>query len=105
MILHNGKILYENTTDIIKSSYFKVQTAYDEPKREDVFEGLEILEKTKQGFVFELTVKGDRAEITEKLKETQPVLLDIMPLSLEEFFVYELKTQGYTADPVKGGLR
>ncbi len=105
VIIHNGKTVYENAVDIIKSSYFKVQTAYGGPKREDAFEGLEILDKSKNGSVFELTVKGDRAEITEILRKTQPVLLDISPLSLEEFFVYELKTYGYTAENVKGGLR
>ena len=105
VILHNGSVVYENAVDMIKSSYFKVQIAYDGPKREEDFEGLEILDKSKNNSVFELIIKGSRAEVTEKLRATEPALLDIMPLSLEEFFVYELKTQGYTAEPVKGGLR
>ena len=105
VIIHNGNIVYENAIDVIKSTYFKVQTAYDGPKNEEDFEGLEILDKSKNGSVFELIIKGCRAEITDKLRKTQPVLLDISPLSLEEFFVYELKTKGYSAEPVKGGLR
>lgn len=93
-IIHKGKIVYENAADEIKSSVFKVQVAYGDI-RDRAFDGLEILDIKTEGKVYELTVKGNKDDITEILKKTTPVLLDISALSLEEFFIYELGSLGY----------
>lgn len=93
-IIHKGKIVYENAADEIKSSVFKVQVAYGDIC-DRAFDGLEILDIKTEGKVYELTVKGNKDDITEILKKTNPVLLDISALSLEEFFIYELGSLGY----------
>ena len=43
-----------------------------------------------------LIVKGDREETVEKLRALNPVLLDVLPLTLEEVFTYEMEALGYT---------
>lgn len=98
IIIHNGAVVYESAVDVIKSSYFKVQVAYDGDRKESVFDGITVLDKETRGAVTDMTVKGERAVIEEILTKTKPVLFDIMPLSLEEFFVYILKSQGYGVD-------
>ena len=35
-------------------------------------------------------------EMQQKLQEMQPILLDVLPLTLEEVFTYEMETLGYT---------
>ncbi|MFR0855052.1 hypothetical protein [Ruminococcus sp.] len=43
-----------------------------------------------------MIVSGDRDTIVEKLNAMEPILLDVLPLSLEEVFTYEMETLGYT---------
>ena len=43
-----------------------------------------------------MIVSGDREKIVQKLQEMQPILLDVLPLTLEEVFTYEMETLGYT---------
>ena len=42
-------------------------------------------------------MKGSEQEIREKLSEKSPVVLDLIPLTLEEIFIYELEGHGYDA--------
>ena len=41
--------------------------------------------------------EGLRSEqIVQKLRAMEPILLDVLPLTLEEVFTYEMETLGYT---------
>ena len=42
-----------------------------------------------------MIVRGDRDETEAKLKALGPVLFEVLPLSLEEVFVYEMGQLGY----------
>ena len=42
-------------------------------------------------------MKGSEEEIREKLDEKQPLVLDLIPLTLEEIFIYEMEGLGYDA--------
>ena len=55
---------------------------------------LEVLDKGIGGSR-ERRAKGDREECSEKLKALNPLLLDILPLTLEEIFIYEMELLGY----------
>ena len=104
-IIHKGKIVFESTVDEIKSSVLKAQTAYNGITDESIFGSLEILDLKKNGAVYDLIIKGDREEITSYLKRTEPVLLDISPLSLEEFFIYKLGSLGYGDHTAEGDAK
>ena len=43
-----------------------------------------------------MIVRGDRQSVVERLKAMNPTVLDVLPLSLEEVFTYEMETLGYT---------
>ena len=53
---------------------------------------------SRQGAVINMIVKGDRNAAYAKLRSLNPVLLEILPLSLEEVFTYEMDALGYTFD-------
>jgi len=40
-------------------------------------------------------VRGDREEMKEKMSLLNPLVLDILPLTLEEVFIYEMEALGY----------
>ena len=45
-----------------------------------------------------MIVSGDREETVKKLKALHPILLEVLPLSLEEIFTYEMEALGYAYD-------
>ncbi|MBR2021003.1 MAG: ABC transporter ATP-binding protein, partial [Clostridia bacterium] len=61
---------------------------------------LEILNKTGFGSVNMLIVKGDADEIVRTVGEYNPVVCDILPLTLEEVFIYELGGMGYEFETI-----
>ena len=95
-LLHKGGIILESDVQNLKTSQYKVQIAFAEDFDKAIFEGIEIVTFTKHGSVANLIVKGDREETVEKLRALNPVLLDVLPLTLEEVFTYEMEALGYT---------
>lgn len=99
-VLHKGGLIFEDDVDNLKTKLFKVQIAFDKDYDESMFNGLEILSFRKKGSVSEMIVKGDKAETEAFLKEKTPILFDILHLSLEEVFTYEMSALGYEFDDV-----
>lgn len=94
-LLHKGGIIFESDIGNLKTSLFKVQVAFSEEYDRSKFEGIEMLSFTKHGSVASLIVRGDRDETSAKIRAMQPILFEILPLSLEEVFVYEMGALGY----------
>ena len=94
-LLHKGGIIFESDIGNLKTSLFKVQVAFSEEYDKSKFEGIEMLSFTKHGSVSSLIVRGSREECESKIKAMQPILFEILPLSLEEVFVYEMDALGY----------
>ena len=40
-------------------------------------------------------MRGDREGTIASLRSMNPILLDVLPLSLEEVFIYEMEALGY----------
>ena len=102
-LLHKGKILFNRDLDSVKGNIHKVQAAFavDYNGKED-FEGLNVLHYERTGSVCYLIIKGSEEEIRENLKVKKPLVLDIVPLSLEEIFIYEMEGLGYDSSEVNG---
>jgi ABC-2 type transport system ATP-binding protein len=99
-ILHHGKMIMERELDNIKSDIHKLQLAYSGEATKNVLEDKSILLKSVNGSVIQLIVRGDKEDIFSRLNETNPIVLDILPLSLEEIFIYELGGQGYEIENI-----
>ena len=59
-----------------------------------------MLNFTKHGSVSNLIVRGDRDKVIESLRTKSPILMEVLPLSLEEVFLYEMESLGYTFDEI-----
>lgn len=88
-MMHRGKMLLERNLSELQDGIVKVQIAFedDAPMLPTEFQ---ILHDSSIGRVKTLIVRGNAAEVTAKLKELNPILLDAIPLTLEEIFIYEL---------------
>ena len=94
-LLHKGGLVLDSDVSQLKTSLFKIQTAFRDGYDATRFDGLDIVKFTKQGSVCNLIVRGDRDEVAARIKAMDPVLLDILPLSLDEIFTYEMEALGY----------
>ncbi len=96
-LLHKGGIVFESDIQNLKTALFKVQVAFSMPFEQEMFTrvGIHILSYTQMGSVASFIVRGDRTETEEKLRCMNPLLLDMLPLNLEEVFIYEMEALGY----------
>ena len=94
-IMHGGRIVIEKSLDDVKGNIHKLQVAFDAFSPAEFEASFEILHKDEFGSVRQYIVRGDSDSIMEKAKEFKPILLDLLPLSLEEVFIYELGGMGY----------
>ena len=88
-IMNHGKMLLERSLADMQSSTVKLQLVGPPP------EGLEILHETTSGRLQTLIVRGSAEKIAAKVKAQNPPYFDILPLSLEEIFIYELGGVNY----------
>ena len=83
-IVDKGHMLLERSLASMQGSTVKLQIVGDIP------EGLEVLHSGTAGKLNTLVVRGTQDEIREKVLACNPTYFDILPLSLEEIFIYEL---------------
>ena len=95
-LLHKGGLILESDVQNLKTSQYKIQIAFLEEYDKSKFEGINIVHFVKHGSVSNLIVKGDRDETVAKMKAMNPILLDVLPLTLEEVFTYEMEALGYS---------
>jgi len=101
-LLYKGGIVFESDVQDLKTTLFKVQVAFTEEYGAEKFAGIELLDYNQRGSVANFIVRGDRDRARVLLQEMAPVLLDILPLSLEEVFIHEMQAIGYAFDHILG---
>ncbi|MDR1572594.1 MAG: ABC transporter ATP-binding protein [Clostridiales Family XIII bacterium] len=90
-ILSKGRMLIERDLDELKSDIHKIQAAFpaDVP-REGRYDGLNVLHLESRGAVDLLIARNARADVESVIRRSSPLVFDMLPLSLEEIFIYEI---------------
>ena len=94
-LLHQGRIIFERDIDDMRLSIHKIQMAHHSMPPKEAFDDVEYLHFEQRGSVTLIIVRGDEAEVLEKMKKHNPVILESIPLTLEEVFIYEMEVAGY----------
>lgn len=94
-IMHRGRVVLEKRLDDIRSDVHKLQVAFKDEISDELIRELAPMHISKYGSVTFMIVRGAREKIIEAAGRYSPVLLDILPLTLEEIFIYELGGLGY----------
>lgn len=94
-LLYQGGILFESDVDTIKTNMFKVQLSFEKNFDKEDFEDFDILSFKKQGSVATIIIKDTDGKSKKKLEKMKPLILDYLPLTLEEVFIYEMEALGY----------
>jgi len=93
-IMHNGRVIIERSLSELQSGVFKLQAAFETELPDDI-PGLHELHRTRTGRVYTIIVRGGGEEATERLSEYNPLFMDVIPLTLEEIFIYEMGGEDY----------
>ena len=94
-ILSHGKVLLERSLTDLQDNVVKLQVAFPQPEPPQLPDDLNILHTSQIGRVFTYIVRGNPADIKARMAAYQPLLLEALPLSLEEIFIYELGGEDY----------
>ena len=106
-LLHEGKIIFSRDIDSVKSNVHKIQVVFEKDANgntpeytEKDFEGIELLHFERNQSIYYLIAKGEEDVIKAAMVPKKPVLLELIPLSLEEIFIYELEVLGYDSSDI-----
>lgn len=99
-LLHRGKLLFNRDLDSVKGSIHKVQAAFTKEIGEEDFGELNVLHYEKNQSITYLIIKGEESEIRSTLEKYRPKVLDMIPLTLEEIFIYEMEGMGYDCNGI-----
>ena len=88
-IMDHGKMLLERSLADIQGNIVKLQMVGDVP------ENLNVLHESSSMRLKTLIVRGTEAEVAAKVAAAKPAYFDVLPLSLEEIFIYELGGVNY----------
>ena len=93
-IMDHGKMLLERSLAEMQGNTVKLQIVGDTP------ENLEVLHESASGRLRTLIVRGSAMEVSEKAAAAKPAYFDVLPLSLEEIFIYELGGVNYAVKDI-----
>lgn len=97
-MLENGSISTSGLMSEALSDIHHIQMAFLSEAKAEWFEGLDIITMQLNSRVAKLYVRGDEERINAYLKTLNPVVLDMLPVQLEEMFVQKVihnKEAGY----------
>ena len=99
-ILSHGKVLIERSLTDLQENLVKMQVVFQERELPRLPEDLEVLHVSQVGRIHTLIVRGNATDVTNRLAVYAPILLEALPLTLEEIFIYELGGEDYAVRDV-----
>ena len=99
-ILNKGRVLLERSLSDLQDNTVKLQVAYQGVTEPVLPAELNILHRSHVGRVYTYIVRGSQEDILRRMQITEPVLLESIPLTLEEIFIYELGGVEYAAKDI-----
>ena len=89
-IMNKGKVIIERSLSDLQGNVSKIQVAC-EGEVPALPEGFKVLHKSNIGRVHTLIVRGNPEEAVAHItKDAEKSIVDVLPLSLEEIFIYEM---------------
>ncbi|MBQ6213673.1 MAG: ABC transporter ATP-binding protein [Ruminococcus sp.] len=110
-LIHEGKIVFSRDIDDVKGSVHKIQVVFNRKedgtvaaysKEDFAQEGIEILHFEQSQSICFIIAKGDIEAIKASLLIKDPMITEVIPLTLEEIFIYELEVLGYDSSDNNG---
>jgi ABC-2 type transport system ATP-binding protein len=97
-IMDHGKVLLERSLAQLQDNMVKLQVVFQDGG--DAPEDLPVLHKSRIGRIYTLIMRMSAQEATDRLAAYNPMLVDAVPLTLEEIFIYELGGADYAVKDI-----
>ena len=98
-IMDHGKVLLERSLAQLQDNMVKLQVVFQDGVNE-VPADLPVLHASKVGRIHTLIMRMNAEEATARLAVYNPLLVDAVPLTLEEIFIYELGGADYAVKDI-----
>lgn len=98
-IMDHGSLLLERSLSELQGGVSKIQIAF-EGEMPALPDDLKVLHQSRSGRVHTLIVRAAQGVASQALAKLQPILLDEIPLTLEEIFIYELGGADYAVKDI-----
>jgi len=93
-IMHKGKVLIERSLSELQGGVYKLQAAF-EAELPEAIPGMAELHRTRSGRVYTIIARGSGDDAASLLAPYSPLFMDVLPLTLEEIFIYEMGGEDY----------
>ena len=94
-IMAKGKVHLERSLSDLQDNTVKLQVAYQTEEEPALPAELQVLHRSRVGRVYTYIMRGNMEQIRHRMQITQPLLLEAIPLTLEEIFIYEMGGADY----------
>ena len=94
-IMAKGKVHLERSLSDLQDNTVKLQVAYQTEEEPTLPAELQVLHRSRVGRVYTYIMRGNVEHIRRRMQITQPLLLEAIPLTLEEIFIYEMGGADY----------
>ncbi|MCI8537151.1 MAG: ABC transporter ATP-binding protein [Oscillospiraceae bacterium] len=99
-ILNQGKVLLERSLSELQENVVKMQVVFQEKELPQLPKDMEVLHVSQVGRIHTLIIRGHAVDVTNRLAVYSPILMDAIPLTLEEIFIYELGGEDYAVKDI-----
>ncbi len=97
-IIHKGRTMIEHALADLQDNIVKVQVVFNDGS--SLPEGMNVLHESKSGKITTFIIRGRADEVTNAIEAAQPLFYDVVPLTLEEVFIYELGGADYAVKDI-----
>ncbi len=99
-ILSHGKVLIERSLSDLQENVVKMQVVFQERELPQLPADMEVLHTSHVGRIHTLIIRGNPTDVTNRLAVYAPILMEALPLTLEEIFIYELGGEDYAVKDI-----
>ena len=94
-ILSRGQVLIQRSLSDLQGNIVKMQVVFAQREMPRLPSDLEVLHVSQVGRIHTLIIRCTATEVTNRLAVYAPILMEALPLTLEEIFIYELGGENY----------
>ena len=99
-IMNQGKVLIQRSLSDLQQNIVKMQVVWSAEETPQLPADLPVLHTSHVGRVYTYIIRGSSEDITNRLSVYSPLMLEALPLSLEEIFIYELGGAQYAVKEI-----
>ena len=97
-LVHKGRVVFDRELDSVKGDLHKIQVSFENEMKINDFPEINIISMNTLGSVQSFIVRGDSEEACRIMRENGAKFCDVIPLTLNEIFIYEMEGLGYDCD-------